>query len=65
MSSRKQEGGPIAPVADGDEIIIDAEKRLMDLVVDESVLWHRRSEYIPKPSIPGNSVQIRKLSKSK
>lgn len=44
-----QEGGPIALVKDGDKIIIDAEKRVLDLMVEESELKNRRKEYKPKP----------------
>ncbi|RPB02167.1 dihydroxy-acid dehydratase [Choiromyces venosus 120613-1] len=44
-----QEGGPIALVKDGDEIVIDAEKRLLDLEVSEQELADRRKQYTPKP----------------
>jgi dihydroxy-acid dehydratase len=44
-----QEGGPIAFVKDGDEIVIDAEKRLLDLEVSEQELADRRKQYSPKP----------------
>jgi len=44
-----QEGGPIGLVRDGDHIIIDAETRVLDLMVEESVLEQRRSEFVPKP----------------
>lgn len=44
-----QEGGPIGLVRDGDKIIIDAEKRLLDLEVDEAELEKRRKEFVPKP----------------
>ncbi|KAK6586435.1 hypothetical protein PZA11_001492 [Diplocarpon coronariae] len=44
-----QEGGPIGLVRDGDEVIIDAEKRVLDLVVDEEELVKRRREFVPKP----------------
>jgi len=46
------EGGPIGLVRDGDEIIIDAEKRVLDLIVDENTLQSRRKEWDatrPKP----------------
>lgn len=45
-----QEGGPIGLVRDGDTIIIDAEKRMLDLIVDEKTLEERRKEFKPKPS---------------
>jgi len=39
------EGGPIGLVKDGDEIIIDAEKRVLDLNVDEETLATRREQW--------------------
>lgn len=44
-----QEGGPIGLVRDGDEIVIDAEKSVLDLIVDEEELVRRRKEFVPKP----------------
>jgi dihydroxy-acid dehydratase len=44
-----QVGGPIAHVRDGDEITIDAVKRVIDLHVSEEVLEQRRKEWQPKP----------------
>jgi dihydroxy-acid dehydratase len=44
-----QEGGPIGLVRDGDKIIIDAENRVLDLVVEEEELVKRRKEFVPKP----------------
>lgn len=44
-----QEGGPIGLVRDGDEIIIDAVERKLDLMVDEEILVQRRKEFVPKP----------------
>jgi dihydroxy-acid dehydratase len=43
-----QEGGPIGLVRDGDKIIIDAENRQLDLIVDEAILAERRKEFVPK-----------------
>ncbi|KAL8909859.1 MAG: hypothetical protein Q9171_004846 [Xanthocarpia ochracea] len=40
-----QEGGPIALVRDGDEIVIDAETRKLDVLVDEQELDRRRKEW--------------------
>lgn len=37
-----QEGGPIGLVRDGDEIVIDAETRKLDLMVDEQELQRRK-----------------------
>ncbi|MGZ8626674.1 MAG: dihydroxy-acid dehydratase [Actinomycetota bacterium] len=42
-------GGPIAHVREGDEIVIDAANRRLDLVVDEAELERRRSEWLPPP----------------
>ncbi len=44
-----QEGGPIGLVRDGDEVVIDAETRVLDLMVEESELVKRRKEFVPKP----------------
>ncbi len=44
-----QEGGPIGLVRDGDRIIIDAETKKMDLMVDEAELEARRKEFKPHP----------------
>lgn len=41
------EGGPIALVQDGDEIIIDADNNKIDLLVDESVIAQRRAKWTP------------------
>lgn len=38
-------GGPIGLVKDGDVITIDAERRVLDLEVDEPVLVERRKEW--------------------
>ena len=44
------DGGPIALVADGDLILIDAELKILDLQVDESVLAVRRKSLVaPEP----------------
>lgn len=44
-----QVGGPIGLVRDGDEIVIDAETRRLDLMVDETELVNRRKEFVEKP----------------
>src|SRR5436190_19497647 len=44
------EGGPIALVRDGDSVIIDAEKRVVDLVVPEDEIARRRAKWTrPEP----------------
>jgi dihydroxy-acid dehydratase len=42
-------GGPIALVREGDEIVIDAANRRLDVAVDEAELARRRSEWLPPP----------------
>jgi dihydroxy-acid dehydratase len=42
-------GGPIALVEEGDEIVIDAERRRIDLTVDERVLADRRARWSAPP----------------
>jgi dihydroxy-acid dehydratase len=42
-------GGPIALVADGDRIVLDAETRRLDVLVDEAELARRRAEWVPLP----------------
>jgi dihydroxy-acid dehydratase len=42
-------GGPIALVAEGDEIVIDVEARRLDLNVPEAVLAERRAIWTPPP----------------
>lgn len=44
-----QEGGPIGLVRDGDKIVIDAEKRILDLDVPEAELEKRRKEFVAPP----------------
>lgn len=41
-----QEGGPIALIKDGDDIVIDAETRRLDLLVDENEVDRRRSQWV-------------------
>ena len=42
-------GGPIALVRDGDRIVIDAERRRIDLEVDDATLAERRAAWTPPP----------------
>ncbi len=47
------DGGPIALVADGDRIVIDADAHTIDLMVDAAELDRRRKELkIPEPRYP-------------
>ncbi|HZU73075.1 MAG TPA: dihydroxy-acid dehydratase [Acidimicrobiales bacterium] len=41
------EGGPIALMADGDRVVIDVDRRRIDLLVDEAELARRRSRWSP------------------
>ena len=41
-----QEGGPIALVRDEDEVVIDAETRRLDLLVEEEEIERRRKEWV-------------------
>jgi len=44
------DGGPIALVADGDRIVIDAEAHTIDLLVDDATLEARRKDWkLPEP----------------
>ncbi|MGH9027113.1 MAG: dihydroxy-acid dehydratase [Acidimicrobiia bacterium] len=47
------EGGPIAFVADGDQVVIDAEAHTIDLMVDDAELAGRRADWKPpEPRYP-------------
>ena len=45
ITPEAQEGGPIALVRDGDVIAIDAEKRFIDLEVNEAEMAKRRAKW--------------------
>jgi dihydroxy-acid dehydratase len=50
-------GGPIALVADGDRIVIDAVARTIDLEVDEATLVRRREGWkLPTPRYPTGAL---------
>jgi dihydroxy-acid dehydratase len=52
ISPEAAEGGPIAFVQNGDQILIDLQARSIDLLVDEAVLNERRSSWVkPAPKI--------------
>ncbi len=54
VSPEAAEGGPIALVEEGDEILIDIPRRKLDLLVDESTLEERRARWKPpKPRESG------------
>jgi dihydroxy-acid dehydratase len=42
-------GGPIALVNEGDEIVIDADARRIDVMVDEATLAERRASWTAPP----------------
>ena len=51
------DGGPIALVQDGDEIVIDAENNIIDLNVDPKILEQRRKAWTPpKPRYPRGTL---------
>jgi dihydroxy-acid dehydratase len=51
------DGGPIALVQDGDEIVIDAENNIIDLNVDPKILEQRRKAWTPpKPKYPRGTL---------
>lgn len=54
-----QEGGPIALIRDGDDVVIDAETRKLDLLVDEKEVERRRGEWVQ----PGLKYQKGTLKK--
>ena len=45
VSPEAMTGGPLALVHNGDEIIIDAKKKIIDLLVDDSVIQDRRNNW--------------------
>jgi dihydroxy-acid dehydratase len=47
VSPEANVGGPIALVREGDEIVIDAENRRIDLLVEDAELEGRRAEWLP------------------
>jgi L-arabonate dehydrase len=49
-------GGTLALVQDGDEIEVDVEKRILNLLVDESELARRRQAWRP-PELPSGGYQ--------
>lgn len=57
-----QEGGPIALVKDGDEVVIDAETRQLDLMVDEEELRVRKNKWI-RPAEKYDRGTLKKYAK--
>lgn len=49
VTPEAQEGGPIALVRDGDRIVIDSEKRIVDIDLDPAELEKRRSKWKQPP----------------
>ena len=45
-------GGPLAHVRDGDEVLLDAEARRLDLLVPDAELARRRAAWQPPASVP-------------
>ena len=57
-----QEGGPIALVRDGDEVVIDAESRKLDLVVDEREVDRRRGGW-KQPALKYQKGTLKKYAR--
>jgi dihydroxy-acid dehydratase len=49
VAPEAQVGGPIALVHEGDTILLDARRRVLELEVEEAELERRRSEWTPPP----------------
>jgi dihydroxy-acid dehydratase len=56
-------GGPIAAVADGDEITIDVDNRRLDVNLDAAEIAARVAAYVPPARDEGLEVAIRKYAK--
>ena len=57
-----QEGGPIALVRDGDEVVIDAETRSLDVLVSEKELNQRRTEW-KRPALKYQKGTLKKYAR--
>ena len=57
-----QEGGPIALIRDGDDIVIDAESRKLDLLVDEKEVERRRSQWV-QPGLKYKKGTLKKYAR--
>ncbi len=49
-------GGPVALVRDGDRIVLDMDRRVLDLLVDDDELQRRRQEWTATPQRPLRGV---------
>ncbi len=59
ISPEASEGGPIALVQDGDEILIDIPNGLIQLLVDDETLRKRKLGWVkPKKSIPSGILRL-------
>ena len=59
ISPEAAEGGPIALVEDGDEIMIDVDTEQLELHVDEATLAERRKKWAaPKKNIPNGYLRM-------
>jgi len=57
-------GGPLAAVADGDEVTIDVDERRLDVALDRETIAARCAAYEPAPKAdPHIDVAIRKYAK--
>lgn len=66
ISPEAYEGGALALVENGDQILIDLPARILSVEVDDAVLNERRTNWIrPEKELPGGYLQTyRKISKS-
>jgi len=63
ISQEAYEGGPIALIENGDKIIVDAKKNTIDLIVDSSVLFQRKMNWVLPEHIKNNVEKYGFLSK--
>ena len=63
VTPEAQQGGPIALVEDGDEIVIDAETRVIDLLVPAEVIEARRKDW-KAPPLKYNRGTLYKFAKN-
>ncbi len=49
-------GGPIAAVRDGDEVVIDVDRRRLDLALPDEEIRERIARYVPPPNPDATGV---------
>ncbi len=63
VTPEAQEGGPIALIKDGDPIIIDAEKRTISALVEDSEFKQRKKDWV-RPPLKANRGTLYKYIKN-